>query len=191
MKAQWDEVGERILLGDNTGVCTEAEQVPVCWCLDLKWSSLYVRTSLTICPIFIIFFSLTNNVVYAILSILKDALIRATEFYTVALSIFTIVITAFHPKHRKKKLYHFICSKQEEPAIGEVHNSLQNYRSSIRETRNVVMEKDKKGQLDWSCEKKVSHRVQKERYILRKILLKEGQVDWSKLAYELLSKTRS
>jgi len=36
MKAPWDESGERVLLGDNTGGGRSADYVPVCWSLDFS-----------------------------------------------------------------------------------------------------------------------------------------------------------
>jgi len=36
MKAQWDEGGERVLLGDNTGGGRTADFVPLCWGLDFS-----------------------------------------------------------------------------------------------------------------------------------------------------------
>jgi hypothetical protein len=45
MKAQSDEGGGRILLGDNKAVGnhTAADQVQVCWSLDFNWTPLYVH----------------------------------------------------------------------------------------------------------------------------------------------------
>ena len=96
MKAQWDEVGGRILLGENTGGCTEAERVPVCWFFGFKMESLvcgYVIDHIS--QIYNIFYLQTSSTQF--ISALKDALVRATEFYTVALNIFSIIITAFYP----------------------------------------------------------------------------------------------
>ena len=41
LRAQLDEGDGRIMLGDSTG--GEADQVPVCWCLDCNWTHLCIH----------------------------------------------------------------------------------------------------------------------------------------------------